>query len=167
MHVLVGHHGLFTLTPIWILAVIAMLIGCWNALQRPSPLYSAERGWGEGSEAPSNGVANPLTPGPSPAEYRGRGELPWFVQPLGLALTVVVVGFYLWKGNNYGGYTNGLRWLMWLIPIWLTCLLPLADRLAASKAGRWLGGILLAVSVFSVSYQIWHPRGHPWLCDWL
>ena len=30
MHVLIGHHGLFSLTPIWLLAVIGMLAGCWR-----------------------------------------------------------------------------------------------------------------------------------------
>ena len=38
-----------------------------------------------------------------------RGEFPWFVQPLGLALTVVVISFYLYKSTNYGGFTNGLE----------------------------------------------------------
>ena len=79
----------------------------------------------------------------------------------------MVVGFYLCKSDNYGGFTNGLRWLMWLTPIWLTCLLPLADRLATSKAGRWLAGVLLALSIFSVSYQLWSPWRHPWIYNWM
>ena len=95
------------------------------------------------------------------------GELPWFVQPLGLALTVVVLGFYLTENDarNYGGWTNGLRWLMWLTPIWLTCLLPLADRLADVRSGRVLAYVLLAVSVFSMSYEPWNPWRHPWMYD--
>jgi hypothetical protein len=39
----------------------------------PSPLYSGERGWGEGACFPRQ---IPLTPDPSPPEYRGRGGLP-------------------------------------------------------------------------------------------
>lgn len=136
VHVLVGHHGLFTLTPIWILAVAAMLAGCWRWRDL----------WRQ-------------------ALFNERADFPWFVQPLGLALTIVVTGFYLYKSDNYGGFTNGLRWLMWLTPIWLTCLLPLADRLAASKPGRWLGGLCLAISIFSVSYQLWSPWRHPWIYD--
>jgi hypothetical protein len=132
LHLLVGHHGLFSLAPIWLLAVAAMVAGCWR-LRR--------------------------------ADLRQATDFPWFVQPLGLALTVVVTGFFIVKSDNYGGYTNGLRWLMWLIPIWLTCLLPMADRLATSKAGRWLGGVFLAISVFSVSYQLWSPWRHPWIFD--
>jgi hypothetical protein len=136
MHVLVGHHGLFTTSPIWLLAVRAMLAGCWHfrALWRQ-------------------------------ALFKEAGDFPWFVQPVGLALTVVVVGFYLVKSDNYGGYTNGLRWLMWLAPIWLTCLMPMADRLAKSRWGRRLAGVLLAISVFSVSYQLWNPWRHPWIFD--
>jgi hypothetical protein len=136
LHVLVGHHGLFTLTPIWLLAVIAMLAGSWRLGQL----------WRQ-------------------ALFRETGDFPWFVQPLGLALTVVVIGFYLVKSDNYGGYTNGLRWLMWLTPIWLTCLLPMADWLGACKIGRWVGGMCLAISVFSVSYQLWSPWRHPWIFD--
>lgn len=97
--------------------------------------------------------------------FREPGGFPWFVQPLGLALTVVVVGFYLVKSDNYGGFTNGLRWLMWLTPIWLTCLLPVADWLGQWRIGRWLSGIFLAISVFSVSYQLWSPWRHPWIFD--
>ena len=137
MHVLVGHHGLFTLAPIWLLAVAAMLAACcrWRELMRQ-------------------------------AVFRDGNEFPWFVQPLGLALTVVVIGFYLSvQSRNYGGFTNGLRWLMWLTPVWLTCLLPMADRLAACRPGRWLAGIFLALSVFSVSYQLWSPWRHPWIFD--
>ena len=135
-HVLLGHHGLFTLTPIWLLAIAGMIAGCL----RLGSLWRQ-------------------------ALFREAADFPWFVQPLGLALTVVVVGFYLVKSDNYGGFTNGLRWLMWLTPIWLTCLVPIADRLANRCWGRWLGGILLALSVFSASYQLWSPWRHPWIFD--
>jgi len=136
MHVLVGHHGLFSLTPIWLLAAFSMLIGslCFGRMWRQ-------------------------------VTYREVGEFPWFVQPLGLALTAVVVGFYLVKSDNYGGFTNGLRWLMWLTPIWLTCLLPAADWLASRRWGRWLGGVCLLFSIFSASYQLWSPWRHPWIFD--
>jgi hypothetical protein len=138
LHVLVGHHGLFSLTPLWLLAVAAMLAAC----ARPAALVRAARG-----------------------NATGPCGLPWFVQPLGLALTVVVIGFYLVESDNYGGWTNGLRWLMWLTPIWLTCLLPLADRLAPSRRGRVLAYLLLAVSVFSAHYSLWNPWRMPWLYD--
>ena len=36
-------------------------------------------------------------------------------------LTIVVLAFYTWnpKARNYGGSTQGLRWLFWMIPLWL------------------------------------------------
>lgn len=135
-HILVGHHGLFTLTPIWMLALAGMIGGSLRigAIWRQ-------------------------------AFFRETGAFPWFVQPLGLALTVVVVGFYLVKSDNYGGFSNGLRWLMWLTPIWLTCLIPVVDWLAERRWGRWVAGICLAISIFSMSYQLWSPWRQPWIYD--
>ena len=136
IHVLVGHHGLLSLTPMWILAFVAMLIGSCRLASL----------WRQ-------------------ALFKETAEFPWFVMPVGLALSVVVIGFYLFKSDNYGGFTNGLRWLMWLTPIWLTCLLPMVDRLATCCWGRWCAGVLLAISVFSASYQLWSPWRHPWIFD--
>jgi hypothetical protein len=138
MHVLVGHHGLFSLTPIWILAGIAMIVGICRL-----PFV-----WRQ-------------------VMFTEAGDFPWFVQPLGLALTVVVTGFYITNdaSRNYGGFSNGLRWLMWLTPIWLTCLIPMIDRLAALSWGRWLAGLLLLASIFSASYQLWSPWRQPWIYD--
>jgi hypothetical protein len=138
MHVLVGHHGWFSLTPIWLLALVAMGTGaCRLRFRVPLP----------------------------DAKPQATCELPWFVHPLTLVLSSIVIGFYLYASDNYGGFTNGLRWLMWLTPIWLTCMLPIVDRLGASKPGRWFAGTLLAISVFSMSYQLWSPWRHPWIFD--
>jgi hypothetical protein len=155
-HVLLGHHGLFTLSPIWLLAVAGML-----AVLAP-------------------GRSGATTPGGRPAETPGpRGTsslLQSFLFPesaltlvrlLTLLLTVVVVGFYLLKSDNYGGWTSGLRWLMWLSPFWLLTMLPVADRLGTTRAGRALAYVLLAVSVLSVSYAAWNPWRHPWLFNFM
>lgn len=135
-HVLIGHHGLFSLTPIWILSVIGMIYGLFRKMVLPPP----------GQEKP---VAN----------------LPTFVPAAALLLTVVVVGFYVGvaPAKNYGGWTSGLRWLFWLTPLWLLTLLPVADRLAPYRSGRWLAGAFLAVSAFSASYPAFNPWRHPWL----
>ena len=48
-----------------------------------------------------------------------------------VAVSVVVFGFYVWKSNNYGGFTSGPRWLFWLVPLWLLGSLlgePMARR---------------------------------------
>jgi hypothetical protein len=83
-----------------------------------------------------------------------------------LLLTVVVVGFYLMRPDgerNYGGWTCCARWLIWLTPLWLLTMAPVADRLAGSRLGRALALACLAVSVFSAYYPFWNPWRHPWI----
>ena len=82
-------------------------------------------------------------------------------------LTVAMVAFYTWnpKARNYGGSTQGLRWLFWLIPFWLV-LLP--KGVEDGQRSRWVRGLSLAallVSVFSVGYAMRSPWSHPWLLD--
>jgi hypothetical protein len=129
-HVLFGHHGLFSLTPLWLLAVAGMFV-----VRRGKD--RAEEPW----------------------------PLPWFVPLLTAALTVVVVGFYLYKSDNYGGWSNGLRWLMWLSPLWLLTMIPVVEWLGHSRAGRVIVVALFAVSVFSAHYSMWNPWRHPWIYD--
>jgi hypothetical protein len=86
---------------------------------------------------------------------------------VGLVLTVVVVAFYIYKTNNYGGWTNGPRWLMWLTPFLLLALLPVADRIAPHRWARGLAYLLLALSILSVSYRDWNPWRHPWIYNFL
>ena len=91
---LVGHHGLFSLTPVWLLALFGMVLR----------------------------VTGP------PAALRLHR-----LTPLVLA---VVVAFYIWRTNNYGGWSSGPRWLFWLTPLLLFALVPAADRLSGSRLGR-------------------------------
>jgi hypothetical protein len=119
-HCLIGHHGLFSLTPIWLLAFAGMFM-------------------------------------------KLRTGRPRFFAPLVLLTSIIVIGFYLVKSDNYGGWTSGLRWLIWLTPLWLLTMLPMMDRLAQSMWGRRLAYLLLAMSVFSAAYPAWNPWRHPWL----
>jgi hypothetical protein len=80
-----------------------------------------------------------------------------------LLLSVVVIGYYLCKSDNYGGWTGGPRWLMWLTPLWLLSMLPVADGLGARRRGRALALGLLGLSVLAMSYQPWNPWRHPWI----
>ncbi|MFN4260582.1 MAG: hypothetical protein ACK4RK_14905 [Gemmataceae bacterium] len=144
LHMLVGHHGILSLSPIFLLTVIGM-IGGGVAFLRDA----------------ASGSREPLGSGASP------GAVWPLLASLSLLLSVVVVGFFIWKSNNYGGWTSGLRWLFWLIPLWLLTLTPVADWLAARRWGRCLGYVLLAVSVLSVSYPAWNPWRHPWLYNWM
>jgi hypothetical protein len=85
----------------------------------------------------------------------------------GLLVSVVVIGFYLRESDNYGGWSNGPRWLMFLSPLWLVCMLPALDALARSRWGRLFALVLLALSILSMSYQSWNPWRHPWLYNWM
>ncbi len=125
LHVLVGHHGLFSLTPLWLLSFAGMIRGTKSALLRAND-------------------AN-------------------FLFPVALLTSIVVLGFYLLDTDNYGGHTVGLRWLIWLTPIWLWSLVPIVDRTATWRYGRWLVYGLLAISVFSASFSEYNPWRHPWL----
>jgi hypothetical protein len=135
LHVLIGHHGWFSLTPIWFFALAGMIAGL-AALWRRRPMPAG----------------------------------PAFLCPLTLAVSVVVIGFYISiEDRNYGGWTSGLRWLMWLTPLWLLCMMPALDWLAGRRWGRWLGHVLLALSALSASFPAWNPWRHPWLyrlMDW-
>jgi hypothetical protein len=139
LHVLVGHHGWFSLTPLWLLALPGMIWGTlmMGQTSRLAGTDNIERG------------------------------LPWFIPPLTLVLSAVVIGFYLYKSDNYSGFSVGLRWLMWLTPLWLVCLIPIADRLASWRLGRWFTYGCLAASAISANYSPWNPWRHPWIYDLL
>jgi hypothetical protein len=124
LHCTFGHHGIFSLSPVFLLALVAWLV---PKTSRTSPL----RGW------------------------------VW----LSAVLSVIVVGFYLTRTQNYnyGGNTAGLRWIFWLIPLWLVACIPTLDACAGSRALRPLAAALLAITTFSSWYAIENPWQNPWL----
>jgi hypothetical protein len=127
LHLLIGHHGLFSLTPIWLFAVAGMLFG--------KPAMQLKR-----------------------------------LNNLAIFVTAVVIAFYVWNSNNYGGWTSGPRWFFWLTPLFLLAMLPAADWLGRWRAGRGLAYLFLGVSVFSAAYPVWNPWRHPWiyqLCEYM
>jgi hypothetical protein len=146
-NLLLGHHGLFSLTPILFFAVAGMYLGVASLRRRT------------GAEAELTGGLRPSA--------RRVGDLRPSAGPLiavlTLYLTVVVTGFYLYKTTNYGGWSNGPRWLMWLTPFWLLTMAPILDWLSVRRWGRILALAFLALSVFSVSYRDWNPWRHPWI----
>ncbi len=125
-HMLVGHHGVFSLTPIFLFSIF----GAFRALRSPFKGLAATAG-------------------------------------LTLVLSVAMVAFYDWnpKARNYGGSTQGLRWLFWLIPFWLITLPPGLEPGQERRVYRWITLIALMFSAFSVGYAIRHPWSHPWILD--
>jgi hypothetical protein len=127
-HMLIGHHGIFSLTPVWLLA----LAGIW---------------WWSRQEAWSLRLAA------------------WAVA----GMTLVCIVFYIARpehDRNYGGVSCGFRWLLWLIPFWLFCLIPAADAAARHRKLWYAAVMLLAISAFSAYYAANNPWSHPWLFDY-
>jgi hypothetical protein len=127
-HITLGHHGIFSLTPIWLLSVVGLVMML---------------------------VRRDL-------EFRGLALLV-------LSLSLVVLAFYIARplgDRNYGGVTTGLRWMFWLIPLWLICLLPAADAASRHVLLRWFCLLLLVGSTASAMYGAANPWTHPWLYDY-
>ncbi|MCH2183252.1 MAG: hypothetical protein MK108_14730 [Mariniblastus sp.] len=126
-HFLFGHHGVFSLTPIWLLALAGMIALFFNQ----------------------------------------QIQLRWLAI-VTLSVSVVVVGFYLMRpemDRNYGGYCCALRWLFWLAPMWLVCMLPVVDWLGRHRWGRWACFLLLGLSILSAGYANENPWTLPWLYE--
>ncbi len=124
VHCTIGHHGIFSLSPIFLLSLVA-----W-----------CRRDW-----------------------WRANGArcFKW----LSLGLTVGVLGFYLsrTKNYNYGGNTFGLRWIIWLSPLWIVAMVPALQVAVKSKRGLATTLVLLVVSVFSAQASAKNPWGESWL----
>lgn len=142
-HLLLGHHGWFSLTPVFLLALGGLIgLGIRSAAD-------VKRFFG------GAGNATPWTPD--------------LFASMTLVVSAVVFAFYLTRTQsyNYGGNTSGPRWLFWLIPLWLLAVPVAGDRLANSRAGRVLAAVLLGLSVLSVFYPAWNPWRPPWLLQWM
>ena len=124
LHCLVGHHGLFSLTPLWLLSIV----GCW--------LWHSRPGHPHGGSAPREGSVS-------------RSETTTMDRTLALTtalITLIVLAFYLSRpihDRNYGGGTCCLRWLVWLTPLWLLDATS-GGRLAGQVAHRPRGRARLA-----------------------
>ena len=137
LHLLVGHHGLFSLTPLFLLSLAGMIA------------------------APVRLLLDRRQHADETTRFAMRLTAAVF------ALSLVVVTFYLLRTNNYGGWTSGPRWFFWLTPLWLLAMLPVTDRLAKRRFGRAVGYFLLLASAVSVGYSLRNPWRHPWIYDWL
>jgi hypothetical protein len=176
-HLLLGHHGWFSLTPIYLLGLGGMGMGMRLLARRsphPRPLSPPGRGETEGPISLAMGEESITLPSPRWGEGSGvRGRtipIPrqWAELAISTALlSLVVIGYYIYKSDNYGGWSNGPRWLMWLSPLWLLTLLPFVDRLGQGRWGRVLCLVLLALSVLSAHYTDWNAWRQPWIYNWM
>ncbi|MEI6256276.1 MAG: glycosyltransferase family 2 protein [Planctomycetota bacterium] len=141
-HTLVGHHGIFSLTPAWLLAIPGIF------------MLASPRRRRRGEVAVRD------------AEAIGQERLAWAIATVSL----VVMVFYLSRpqlDRNYGGTSSGFRWIFWLAPLWVAAAVPAADRLSSGRLGRAIALVLLGLSVVSVAYPTWSPWTTPWLQHWL
>ncbi len=151
-HSLLGHHGIFSLTPVFLISVLGMFLGLVAPPPRPPALEHRGREYLAG-----------------PADEAGVKVL----SGLALLLTLAIVAFYLLyvyyvrETRNYGGWTSGPRWFFWLTPFWLLAMVPAADWLGRHRLGRGLGYLALGVSCLSAAYPAWNPWRHPWLYNLL
>ena len=138
-HCTFGHHGLFSLTPIWLLSAWAGVAACRTVFRRRSRT----------DDLSSPSASHPLA---------ATAAAAWL-------LTVAVLGFYLTRtaNYNYGGTSVALRWLVWLSPLWAVALAPPADRLADRRWFVRLAAALLVASVASAWWSSPNPWQHPWL----
>ncbi len=144
-HLLLGHHGFFSLTPIFFLSLIG--IGACIIQVVSKKLHFLR-----------NNPKNSLS-----IEKERDQEPVITISCWLMGLSLVVFGFYVIKTNNYGGWTSGPRWFFWLTPLFLLAIIPIAEQLEKSSWKRGTALIFLGISTFSVTYPIWNPWRHPWI----
>jgi hypothetical protein len=178
LHCTFGHHGIFSLSPIWLLTLAGWCIALWTGI---ATRRQEKRGESREQRRIDGGT------------YTQR-LVPFHL--VGLAVTLVVFAFYMAQTRhyNYGGVSVALRWMLWLAPLWLLSMLPALDAWLKADWGGRTGGseqngnsreqthsrgsllsalcslllsalcaLLLAVSVFSAWYPLNGPWKHPWL----
>lgn len=138
-HLLVGHHGLFSLTPVFLLGLLA-LPDAWVEWRRAK--VSA------------------------PGATAQRDDLKTIIFGTWL-VSAIVIGFYIIKTSNYGGISAGARWLFWLTPLLLLSAAPTIDAWSQRRSARWLGYAILAMSIFSAQYSAGHPWFNSWLYQFM
>ena len=143
LHCVIGHHGLLSLTPIWLLTLIGWTRTAASVRRDNQPRESL------------------------PATLAGFANKFASVHILGAALTAVVLAFFMTRtaNYNYGGVSVALRWMLWLIPFWLLAIPAALHGVQPGKTARSLIGCALAVSVFSAWYPFDGPWKQPWLFD--
>ena len=139
LHMTLGHHGFFSLTPVFLFSLWGAIRLIWQGGFRSCGLFRR------------------------PPQSPPLAIIAWIT----LLVTAVLLAFYTWnpKARNYGGSTQGLRWLFWIIPLWMLLLARGVEGGGASPLARRLALLALVVSAVSVGYAMRNPWTHPWILD--
>jgi hypothetical protein len=135
-HTTVGHHGVFSLTP--------LMLVCW---------FGIIRSWW-----PSHGETDGL--------QRRLAHLATVVTVIIFVFYIGIPAleqYGLAPQRNYGGMCNGFRWTFWLIPLWLLYLPRGLELLVRSRELRGVAMLFLMVSMVSAFYATRNPWTRPWL----
>ena len=166
LNVLVVHHGVFSLTPIWLMSLLGA--GIWLVRRNG-------RGAKDSPLPPGAQKSSPLLPGEGQgvrAEAPGASEaqrVRWLAL-LALGVTIVCLAFYIWApgvDRNYGGNASAFRWVFWLAPLWFVLMLPAADLIARSRWSRGVALLLLTLSALSNHYPTWNPWSPSWIMNFM
>lgn len=137
LHFLIGHHGIFSLTPFWFLIFGGAALWLRKSSSNPGQF---------------SGLRELAT------SERGLA-IAFF------AISIACLVFYALReveDRNYGGVSSGFRWLFWVIPAWLWLCVPAVESASKSKAAKSFVTILLLASVFSATIPWPNPWTHPW-----
>jgi hypothetical protein len=176
LHMLIGHHGIFLITPAWWLSLLG--VAAWyRRWRQPAGVASS----GSSGDFERNKVRNTAKPGdskssgnPGSSEKHAKplGEehpyfpnFPYAVIAATILVTLVCLVFYVARpeiDRNYGGVSVAFRWLLWQAPLWIFLASAACDRLATLPSGRILCSLLLIASLFSLSTALENPWTHPW-----
>ncbi len=145
-HCILGHHGLLSLTPVLLLALAGPFL-----LRR---FINAQR-TDLGSESSHDTTAVSAEPRTAAA----------FIIATGALMTLITLGFYLTRTENYnyGGNSVGLRWMLWLTPFWWIAMVPVLE--SSGKRMLTTAAILLALSTGTVSWSLNRPWKPAWLFE--
>ena len=150
LHFTIGHHGLLSLTPIWLWSILGGLI--WLAKGKKaldnSPDYRCE----------------------SMETNQLQGLKRWVLSEHGIAAAMMLVTlacaiFYTTRDiedRNYGGVSSGFRWLFWMIPGWIWLAIPAIDRSASKPFWRGLVYLAIALGIIAAVIPWANPWSHPW-----
>ena len=150
MHFTIGHHGLLSLTPIWLWSILGGFI--WLAKGKKaldnSPDYRCE----------------------SMETNQLQGLKRWVLSEHGIAAAMMLVTlacaiFYTTRDiedRNYGGVSSGFRWLFWMIPGWIWLAIPAIDRSASKPFWRGLVYLAIALGIIAAVIPWANPWSHPW-----